>query len=81
MAETRLSVPENIKIYLELECCSDFPIQRYFVTKEQNDIIDEVIRASNRAAEMAKLGLRYFNSTLLYGPPGTGKTTFGRYMS
>lgn len=81
MAQTRLNVPEHLAIYLEVECCSDFPIERYFVTNEQRKIVNEVIKASKRQVEMKKLGLSYFNSTLLYGPPGTGKTTFGRYMS
>lgn len=81
MSKTRLNIPEHIAPYLVAEYCDDFPMTRYFVSKTQVEIIEDVMRAQKVKDKLVKYGIYYLNSTLLYGVPGTGKTTFGRYMA
>ena len=81
MSQTRLQIPDHVKPYLEAEYCDDFPIERYYVSSLQSEILQDVLKAQKVNKRMQELGLYYLNATLLYGVPGTGKTTFGRYMS
>lgn len=81
MSEARIIIPDNIKPFLEVEYCDDFPINRYYLSEGQKIIFNEIIKMKEIANAMNELGIDYLNTTLLYGPTGTGKTTFGRYMA
>lgn len=81
MSKSRINIPDNLRGYLEAEHCDDFPINRYYVTQLQKDIMEDILRVRRLTEEMHKLDLAYLNTTLLYGASGTGKTTFGRYIA
>lgn len=81
MSESRIIVPESLKGFLEIENCDDFPINRYYVSENQKNIIADVLRMQKITDELKNMGIPYLNTTLFYGPPGTGKTTFGRYIA
>ena len=76
-----LIIPEEIKAFVEVEDESDFPINRYYVTKDQSEIYDDIIRVGRISEELHAMGLPYLNSCILYGIPGTGKTTFCKYVA
>lgn len=75
-------IPDIIKPFIEVEDCSQFPVDTYFKTDILELIADEILKAE-QVKEIMKVeyGRKYLNSTLLYGPPGTGKTTFARYVA
>ena len=81
MAEPRMTIPDEIKDFVEVENCDDFNEAKYFLTQRQIDIIKDIVKAQKVTAEMHNLGFDYVNTTLLYGPPGTGKTTFARFTA
>lgn len=81
MLKPSIDVPEELQDYLEVENCSDFNMERFFLTDKQKEIADAIMRRKRLVNEMHKLGLQCLNAVMLYGPPGTGKTTFGRYMA
>lgn len=81
MQETKISVPERIRPFLEVEDCSAFPIDRYYVSHNEREVLEDIIRMRRYASELKEMGIPYLNSTLLYGKTGTGKTTLGRYVA
>lgn len=81
MSEPRIIIPDHLQAYLEAEHCDDFNINRYFLTKDQEEIFQNIIRMQGIVEEMQKMKIDYLNTTLLYGKSGTGKTTFGRYIA
>lgn len=81
MSETRLQIPDHISAYVVAERCDDFPIDRFYVTKMHEEIVNDVLHAQKVRKELLRYGIGYLNATLLYGVPGTGKTTFGRYIA
>ncbi len=74
-------VPEDIKPYIIIKDCSDFKINRYFLTDDLKEIFDSICRMRAVSKEMHKLGVAYLNSTFLFGVPGTGKTTFAQWVA
>lgn len=81
MSEAKIIIPTPLKEFLEVEHCDDFPIRRYYVTQEQKDIIEDILRMRRITDEMQKMKIPYLNTTILHGPTGTGKTTFCRYIA
>lgn len=81
MSKARISIPDDIAKFVEVEYCDDFDTDRYFVTQTQIDIINDIIKNEELSHKLAKYEVKYVNTTLLYGPTGTGKTTFARYAS
>ena len=79
--QKKIIVPDNLKSFLSVESCENFPIKRYVLTTEQKEIYESIVTARKIAPKMKGLGIPYLNSVLLYGVPGTGKTTFGRYVA
>lgn len=73
MSKPRIQVPDELRDFLEVEHCDDFPIERYYVTKQQEDILHDIIRMRKITSELQKMGIPYLNTTLLSGPTGTGK--------
>lgn len=76
-----LDVPYYLKGILQVEDVSNFREDRYLLTKEQEQLFNQIVRAKNTNEKLSEMGIRYLNSTLLYGESGTGKTTFGRYLA
>lgn len=66
-------VPDNIRDFLVIEDCSNFPLDRYVLTKNEAQIAQDINNARKIAPQMKEMNIAYLNSTLLYGPPGTGK--------
>lgn len=81
MAKSSIIPPDDLKDYLEIESEEDFPINRYYATKTQKDLIKSIVETKRVSEQMRELGLPYLNSTLLSGKPGNGKTTFARYTA
>ena len=73
MAKGHIEVPEELRDFLTIESCEDFPLDRYLLTPNQKKIAEDILRVRRITDEMRKLNLDYLNATLLYGVPGTGK--------
>lgn len=79
---TLMELPPNLTGILVMEDISlSFHENRYYMTKEERNVIDRIIRMNQVAEKLAEYGVRYLNSTILYGESGTGKTTFGKYLA
>ena len=81
MSKAHMEVPEELKDFLVVRHCDDFPLDRYYVTQAQLEIFQAIVDNMSVTEEMHELGLSYMNSTLLYGPPGTGKTTMAKWIA
>lgn len=73
MAKPRIIAPPELENYLVIENCDEFPIDRYYATQVQRELINSILETEKLTVEMHKLGLPYLNATLLSGPPGNGK--------
>lgn len=77
-----ISMPSELQ---DILLCEDpalsFKQNRYYVTKEQTDLAERILRMSVVSQKLMELQVPYKNATLLYGPPGTGKTMFARYIA
>lgn len=76
-----IEVSDKVKSFLRIVDCSDFQENLYFKTKEQVQIINEILVKRKTSAEMIQMGVPLLNCTLLYGPTGTGKTTLCKYIA
>jgi len=65
LSKPRIQVPDELRDFLEVEHCDDFPIERYYVTKQQEDILHDIIRMRKITSELQKMGIPYLNTTLL----------------
>lgn len=81
MAKARIQLPDDIAKFVEIENCSDFNVNRYFVTQTQIDIINDIQKNGELAEKLKEYKVAYVNTTLLFGPTGTGKTTFARFVA
>ncbi len=81
MGNPRITLPEDIAKFVEIENCDGFDTDKYFVTQTQIDIINDIQKNGERCKELAEFGVQYVNTTLLYGPTGTGKTSFARFVA
>jgi AAA+ superfamily predicted ATPase len=81
MANSRIIIPEDLKPYIEAEDCSDFNLNRYYLTDDLAQLFHDIIRMQELTEKMRELKIDYLNTTLLYGLSGTGKTTFARYVA
>ena len=81
MSKGYIEVPDELKDFLVISHCDDFPIERYYVTTAQLEIFQAIVDNMSVTKEMKELGMSYMNSTLLYGPPGTGKTTMVKWIA
>jgi SpoVK/Ycf46/Vps4 family AAA+-type ATPase len=77
-----ISLPSDLQGIL---LCEDpalfFKENRYYATKEQTDLAEQILRMSVVSQKLMELQVPYKNATLLYGPPGTGKTLFAKYIA
>lgn len=78
---TKITIPDNLKSYLEVENCEDFNLGRYYRTEAINQLYDKIIDNYKLSKEIHAMGFSYLNTALLYGLPGTGKTYFAKYVS
>ena len=76
-----MTLPNNVKTYLVGETPGNFNIDRYYIRKCEQDIVDTVIKIKLVADEMSIRKIPYKNTLLLYGESGTGKTELGRYIA
>lgn len=81
MSKAWIEVPDELKDFLVISHCDDFPIERYYVTDAQLEIFQAIVDNMSVTQQMKELGMSYMNSTLLYGPPGTGKTTMVKWIA
>lgn len=77
-----IEVPPNIQGFVEIENVEHtFNEKRYVITKEDEDIINQVINTYKVNDKLIEYNIRYLNSLLLYGVPGCGKTMLGKYIA
>ncbi|WP_050491665.1 AAA family ATPase [Clostridium botulinum] len=77
-----IEVPYDIKGFVEIENVElSFNEKRYVITKDDKDMINQVINTYKVNDKLVEYGIRYLNSLLLYGVPGCGKTMLGRYIA
>ena len=81
MSKARIEVPAELQTYLEVEHCDDFPVNRYHMTDDVQELYDRIIDNYNLSPQIHAYGFNYLNTALLYGLPGTGKTHFSRYVA
>lgn len=71
-----ISMPSELQ---DILLCEDpalsFKQNRYYVTKEQTDLAERILRMSVVSQKLMELQVPYKNATLLYGPPGTGTSS------
>lgn len=76
-----INIPDELQGFIEVEDCSNFKINRYYVTDSVKKLYDDIISLQGLTDELRALGIDYLNSTLLYGLPGTGKTHLAKYIA
>lgn len=77
-----IEVPYNIKGLVEVENVElTFNEKRYVTTKEDENMINQVINTYKVNDKLVEYNIRYLNSLLLYGVPGCGKTMLGKYIA
>ena len=82
---TAADIPPEVSNLIVFESVDDmlgkFNPRRYWVSKREKTLLDDIISMSRTGEQLAKAQIPYSNTTLLYGVPGTGKTQFGRYVA
>lgn len=77
-----IEVPYNIKGLIQIENVElTFNEERYVITKEDENMINQIINTYKVNDKLIEYGIRYLNSFLLHGAPGCGKTMLGRYIA
>lgn len=76
-----IELPYDLQNILYIEDLSNFNEKRYYLTKKEKMLYDNIEQVMNTNNKLSEMGLKYLNSTLLYGESGVGKTTFARYVA
>lgn len=77
-----LELPSNIQGMFTMEDVStSFNEKRFVITKEESNIVQQVIDIYNTNEQLKEYGIQYLNSLMLYGASGCGKTMLGRYIA
>jgi len=77
-----MEVPYNIKGFVNVENVElTFNEKRYAITKEDEEMVNQVINTFKVNDKLIEYGIRYLNSLLLHGVPGCGKTMLGKYIA
>lgn len=77
-----MELPGDVKDILYMEDTSlSFNEGRYFLSKREEEVLDEVCGMYEIGKKLTEMGIRYLNSLLLHGENGTGKTLFGKYIA
>lgn len=77
-----LELPSNIQGMFTMEDVStSFNEKRFVITKEESNIVQQVIDIYNTNEQLKEYGIQYLNSVMLYGASGCGKTMLGRYIA
>ena len=79
--ELKALLPSEVKNLVVGESPEEFSPDRYFFRKEEEAVVDKIIKMRRVADELQMRNISYKNATLLYGESGTGKTTLGRYIA
>ncbi len=82
---TAANIPPEVANLIVFESVEDmlrkFNPRRYWVSKREQLLLDDIISMTKTGSQLAKAQIPYSNTTLLFGTPGTGKTQFGRYVA
>lgn len=77
-----IELPSHLEGILIMEDVSmSFNEKRYYLSKCEEAVADEVLGMYETSKELSNMGIQYLNSLMLYGESGTGKTIFGRYIA
>lgn len=76
-----VKVPHQLKGMVEVIQPESFRCEYYYPRKLEESVRDEIAAMRLVSGELAGMGMRYANATLLHGDPGTGKTELARYVA
>ena len=78
---TPIELPYNLQGLLYAEDESNFPIDRYLIREEEEELAKKILKSYRVATRLEEMGLRYLPSALLYGDSGCGKTELSKYIA
>ena len=76
-----IELPYNLRGMLRAEDSELFPIQKYCVNKDLDEVADHVLDIFRVSQKLMEKGIRYLPTLLLHGESGCGKTDFARYIA
>lgn len=76
-----IQLPYNLEGLLIAEDVSNFPISRFFIRDEENDVVKQLLDTYHVAQMLTDMGISYIPSLMLHGPSGCGKTMLARYIA
>lgn len=75
-------VPIDVKGFIEAELPAEsFQVDRYYLSDRELEVFTYIDQMRSVCEELAGMGIKHPNTTLLFGASGTGKTTFSRYVA
>lgn len=78
---TLIELPHNLRELLVAEDVSNFPIGRFILRPDEEDIVNKVLAIRTVAEELQKRGIPYLPTLMLHGVSGGGKTMLARYIA
>lgn len=76
-----IELPPNLKGLLVMEDVSDFPIDRFLIRSNEDQIASDTINLYRAAERLKALAIPYLPALILHGQSGCGKTMLARYIA
>ena len=76
-----IELPPNLQGLLRAEDSAMFPIGKYYITPEHDELTTQVLRVFKVSQKLMEKGIRYLPTLLLHGESGCGKTELARYIA
>lgn len=76
-----VQLPQDLKGVLVAEDVSQYPEEKYFWRKREQEIADKVVSMYRVADRLQSKGIRYLPAAILWGESGCGKTELAKYIA